>query len=180
MKKWIETDFWFLYRKEFVNTNYWTIKRFTVWGIASSRKLIHFLPHSLHIINPASYYVVSVTTRASPFGVPWQLQAYVPCITCHLCRKKPSYFHNSFIKTKIIPEMSLIRLSDVTYLHQNQKLCSRIHWLARPWSCEHQWSGGNGGGGQRWRSMESLQPSQLPLSVTSFATLFAFVFSFYP
>lgn len=36
--------------------------------------------------------------------------------------------------------MSLIRLSDVTYLHQNQKLCSRIHWLARPWSCEHQWS----------------------------------------
>jgi len=180
MKKWIETDFWFLYRKEFVNTKYWTIQRFTASGMAGSRKLIHSLPHSLPIVSPASYYVVSVTTRASPLGVPWQLQAYVTCITCHLCRKKSSYFHISFSETKIIPEMSVNGLSDVTYLHQNQKLCSSIHWLARPRSCEHHWSGGNGGGGQRWRSMESLQPSQLPLSGTSFATLFAFVFSFYP
>lgn len=171
MQKWIETDFWFLYRKEFVNTNYWTIQRFTASGMAGSRKLIHFLPHSLPIVSPVFYYVVSVTTRAFPLGVPWRLQAY---LTWRLCRMKSSYFHFSFSETKIIPEMSLIRLSDVTYLHQNQKLCSRIHWLARPQSREHQWSGGSGGGGRRWRSMESAQSSQLPLSVTSLATLHLF------
>ena len=52
MKKWIETDFWFLYRKEFVNTKYWTIQRFTASGMAGSRKLIHSLPHSLPIVSP--------------------------------------------------------------------------------------------------------------------------------
>ena len=123
MKKWIETDSWFLYRKEFVNTSYWTIQRFTASGMAGSRKLIHSLPHSLPIVSPDSYYVVSVTTRASPLGVPWELQAYVTYITCHLCRKKSSYFHISFSKTKIIPEMSLIGLSDVTYIYTRTRNC---------------------------------------------------------
>ena len=134
-------------KKEFVNTNNWTIQRV----MAGSQGLTFSLSVSVSVslrlclplftVSSASSCVVSITTWITRSHRSWSP-----------CRKKVSYFHTSS-SNKNYPRMSLVRLSQVTCLPQNQELCSKLCW---PRSCDH----------HGWRWMGLPHAFQSPLSVT--------------